>query len=133
MDDRPQFANLRVLLVEDNARLQQMMARSLESLGCIVTRANDAAHALEVLQTHAEFEMMLSDIRMPGEIDGLGLAEWVTAHRPNIAVLLLTGFTQAGNDSFQLLQKPFGMDHLVEAMTRVIDSRTQPNSAATRA
>lgn len=128
-EDQPPFASLRVLLVEDNVRLQQMMARSLESLGCVVTRVNDAAQAIETLGRHNRFDLMLSDIRMPGELDGIGLAEWVSVQHPHVAVILLTGFAQHRNHRFSVLQKPFGMEHLVEAMRLGLVGKELPNSA----
>ncbi len=114
------FDGLAVLLVEDNVRLRGMIARTLESLGCTVVAAGDASEAMRLLQAGSVVQLMLSDIRMPGPIDGVALAEWVSTHHRGIAILLVTGFTHTENIRFAVLSKPFGLEQLVEAMGRVL-------------
>ncbi len=115
-----EFEGLAVLLVEDNVRLRGMVARTLESMGCAVVAAADAGEAMNVLQGGGSFDLMLSDIRMPGPMDGVALAEWVAERYPQVAVLLVTGFTHTANIRFAVLSKPFGLDHLVIAMNQVL-------------
>ncbi|MEO1172203.1 MAG: hypothetical protein AAFX94_09135 [Myxococcota bacterium] len=63
--------------------------------------------------------MVFSDVRMPGEIDGYGLAQWVQANRPSIHVLLQTGYSEVKIDDFTVLEKPFGRDDLKRALSKV--------------
>jgi CheY-like chemotaxis protein len=123
------FDGLAVLLVEDNERLRGMIARTLESLGCTVVAAGEAAEAMRLLQAGSVVQLMLSDIRMPGTTDGVALAEWVSAHYPGIAILLVTGFTHTANIRFAVLSKPFGLDQLIEAMGRALGPAYAPDAA----
>lgn len=120
------FPGLAVLLVEDNAVLRGMMGRSLESLGCSVVLAADASEAIRLLEGGAACHLLLSDIRMPGAMDGVALAEWVAERHASIAILLVTGFTHTANIRFPTLAKPFGLDHLIDAMNEVLGPRTTP-------
>lgn len=120
LTDPMSFAGLAVLLVEDNVRLREMIGKTLESLGCVVFPAADASEAVGLLDGGITVQLMLSDIRMPGAMDGVALAEWVAERYPGVAILLVTGFSQTANIRFAVLAKPFGLEHLVEAMTNVL-------------
>lgn len=122
------FDGLAVLLVEDNVRLRGMIARTLESLGCSVIAAGEAGEAMRLLQAGSVVQLMLSDIRMPGPTDGVALAEWVSTHHPDIAILLVTGFTHTANIRFAVLSKPFGLDQLIEAMGRALGPASSGNA-----
>lgn len=124
LDAESRFDGLEVLLVEDNARLRSMMGRTLESLGCSVVMAADAAEAVGLIEAGASCQLLLSDIRMPGAMDGVALAEWVAQRHPDMSILLVTGFTHTANIQFPVLPKPFGLDHLIDAMHRVLAART---------
>jgi len=65
----------------------------LEDSGCNVLEATDADEALSLLVRHPEIDAVFTDVRMPGSIDGLGLAKWVIEHRPHIAVAVTSGDT----------------------------------------
>ena len=113
--DLPDLGGLRVLLVEDNERLRHIMQRSLTSLGCQVSVAADAAQAMQLMQQAAP-QLLLSDIRMPGEMDGFGLASWALAHCPATRVLLQSGYVNAPPAEFAKLSKPFTLEELSAAI-----------------
>lgn len=118
--DRPEFDELRVLLVDDNVKLRGLIAQTLESHGCRVSTAADANEAVRMLEGGLDVRLLLSDVRMPGPMDGVALAEWVSQRCPRVAVLLVTGFTQTSTLRFPLLSKPFGPEQLIEAMHGVL-------------
>lgn len=118
------FEGLPVLLVDDNAGLRRIVALTLESLGCTVTSAADATEAMGVLQEGNALRLMLSDVRMPGPMDGIALAEWVAERHPQIAILLMTGYTETGRVRFPLLNKPFGPEELIDALATVLRAST---------
>lgn len=115
-----EFDGLSVLLVDDNTRLRGLIGRTLESLGCVVFSAADASETMRLLRDGCAVQLLLSDVRMPGPMDGIALAEWVSERYPDIAILLITGFTHTANIRFPVLSKPFGPDQLVTAMHEVI-------------
>ena len=114
------FQGVRVLLVEDNDRLRSILERSLQAIGCSVQTAGRAMEAITILQGGAQFDLLLSDVRMPGELDGISLGHWVREHAPGTRVLLQTGFTAGSPGPFRTLEKPFTLEELVEAMQAVL-------------
>jgi len=74
--DMQGLSSRRVLLVEDNIELAAITATLLESYGCVVETTERADHALQRLQQGGQFDVVLSDIVMPGEIDGLGISAY---------------------------------------------------------
>jgi PAS domain S-box-containing protein len=84
----------RILLVEDEPSLAEMGARRLESLGYHVTVETDAVRALATFRAQpADFDLLLSDYLMPG-MPGLELAREVHNIRPELPIVLLTGFIE---------------------------------------
>jgi CheY-like chemotaxis protein len=127
-----EFAGLQTLLVEDNARLRGVMRHSLETLGCRVTAAADAAEALARLDATPALRLMVSDVRMPGSLDGIALAQVATTRQPALHVLLLTGHAAQPVPGFAVLYKPFTLEELSQAIAGVLRptaDRTPPGAA----
>lgn len=118
--DLADFEGLQTLLVEDNARLRGVMQSSLEALGCRVVAAADAAEALARLESTPGLRLMVSDVRMPGSLDGVALAQVATARQPGLRVLLLTGYAARPARGFTVLFKPFTLEELSEAVAAVL-------------
>jgi CheY-like chemotaxis protein len=107
-----------VLLVEDNPEVASVSRNLLEQLGYNVLRAADAATALRELERH-DIDLVFSDIVMPGELDGLGLARHLRRTRPELPVLLATGYSNAAADvrgDFPILRKPYEIHQLSKAI-----------------
>jgi len=83
-----------VLVVEDEERLRHVTAQMLRHLGYRVIEADRAAAALEIL-TAQPIDVVFSDITMPGESDGVGLAAHILQHWPTTKVILTSGFPEA--------------------------------------
>ncbi len=116
-----------VLLVEDDALLRRTVLRQLMELGYKVIEADSAMAAIAVLESGAPIGLVLSDVVMPGEIDGVGLAERVSRAFPSIRILLISGFPEARSNGhagvaprFRLLGKPFDRDQLAAAIWAVL-------------
>lgn len=73
----------KVLVVEDDPTLRWLMAEAVEHLGYGVTECASADEALGVLERAKSFALLITDVRMPGSIDGLGLAKIVWLTRPD--------------------------------------------------
>ena len=80
-----------VLVVEDNSVVRVIIADFLESAGFVVIQAVDGAAALVVLASGADFNVLFSDVQMPGPIDGVGVAMRIRAERPDMPIVLTSG------------------------------------------
>lgn len=98
----------RVLLTEDNEALGDVTAALLESMGARVERATHAAQALERLERGPAVDVLLTDLTMPGPLDGLGLARAVRRRWPGVRVVLISaqGDALGEVDNFPVLRKP---------------------------
>lgn len=108
----------RVLLVEDDGAVAIAIRTLLKRLGKTVDIASCADEACRLLNTSTAYEFVLSDCRMPGAMDGVGLADWCRDNVPDLDVFLMSGFY--GHDRTYdrpLLPKPFSGDQL-EAFLR---------------
>jgi DNA-binding NtrC family response regulator len=87
-----------VLVVEDEPLLRITLAitlaDSLEQGGFSVIESSHAEEALLVLEAGVPVDLVFSDVNMPGDMNGLGLAEWVHTHRPDVPVILTSGVPQ---------------------------------------
>lgn len=119
-----------VLAVEDNAKLRQVLVRQLTELNYRVVEAENARAALDLLDAGVKVDMLLSDIVMPGEMDGFGLAREFAARNPEARVLLTSGFpgtrlvdTAGLSADVRLLSKPYRKSDLARILREVIDGR----------
>jgi CheY-like chemotaxis protein len=114
----------RLLLVEDDDAVATGVGHMLDDLGYSHVRVASAAEALEVLDQDPGFDLIFSDMVMPGEMDGLGLAQEVRRRLPSTPVLLTTGFSEAASaatgEAFRLLPKPYGIESLSEALSETL-------------
>ncbi|MBC6983378.1 response regulator [Caulobacter sp. 17J80-11] len=101
---------LRVLVVDDDALVGMITQEVLEDLGCRAVRVEGADSALELLEA-ATFDLLLSDIRMPG-INGVELARRAQARHPHLPIVLCTGDAASWSAElcgapWAVLEKPF--------------------------
>jgi CheY-like chemotaxis protein len=125
VNDGSAILAIHVLLVEDHSRLRKILQFALESDGFRVTAAGSADEAVVLLEDGARVDILLSDIRMPGHIDGLQLARWVRDHHPDIAILLQTGFSDMDTGGFPLLRKPYPPEELSARLRALQGPRAQ--------
>ena len=114
----------RVLLIDDETDLLRVARQWLTAAGYAVVAENNPARALDLLENE-RFDALVSDVVMPGGIDGFALA--AAAARRDIAVLLVSGFTDAlpGSDTghYRLLDKPFTKTDLHRALRAALDDK----------
>ncbi|WP_158266696.1 response regulator [Alsobacter soli] len=114
----------RVLLVEDGLLLRFMMAQMLENTGFVVIGAGDADEALSLLEADS-FAIVVSDIDMPGEMDGVELAHEIRSRWPEVPVILISGEELPSRelpDGCPFLPKPVP-DRLLVALMREMIAR----------
>ena len=116
-----------VLLVEDDESLADVTNALLRAHGARVLRAADARAALEVLQQHKP-DVVLSDVMMPGDMDGVALARHLRERRPGLPVVLISGFshTAIAEGEFVQLRKPCAPDELLGTLQAAIGRRHPP-------
>ncbi len=124
------FAGRRALLVEDNAQLRGVLQRSLADLGFTVQTAASADEARAMLMAGARPDVLFSDIRMPGSMNGRELADWVTGHVPGVRVLLQTGFAATDLNGHAVLHKPFTGDELQGALEGLLGPASTTGAVA---
>ncbi len=116
----------RVLMVEDNDEVAGALQQVLEAMGCTVTRLDRAQGGLEWL-AHQQRQgslpdVMLSDVVMPGDMDGLALARQVREVYPQLRLILMTGYAEQldaiSRLGFEVLPKPCSPEMLAQALSR---------------
>jgi PAS domain S-box-containing protein len=118
-----------ILVVEDEPAVLMLSQRALEAQGYVVLAASDATTALRIVERHGgTIHLMLTDVVMPG-MSGHDLAEQLTARRPGIRVLYMSGYpgdaiVQHGElpAGSAFLQKPFSPDGLARKVRDVLDA-----------
>jgi CheY-like chemotaxis protein len=117
-----------VLVVEDNPDVAEVTVAMLRELGYEVELVTDATAALEIIGRKI-FDLVVSDIVMPGSMDGAELAREIRRRNPDLPVLLVTGYSQAASSvagDFSVLRKPFGIAELSRITARIIAEAKQP-------
>jgi two-component system NtrC family sensor kinase len=121
-----------VLLVEDHPDVSIVAADHLEQLGCKVVQANSAAVAIEALNSRNDFDLVLSDIVMPG-MSGLELGRLIREHHPEVPVILTSGYSDkaalATQEGFTLIRKPYSPEVLKPILDLIIKARCKTNVA----
>ncbi len=110
---------LRALVVEDDDDVRQALQRTFAQLGYIVVAAATAAAALELLQSPQRFDLLFSDVGLPGEMDGVQLARAVEVLAPDVKVVLTSGDARAidtGSHPWAILPKPFQVAALIAVL-----------------
>jgi signal transduction histidine kinase/DNA-binding NarL/FixJ family response regulator len=116
----------RILLVEDNAAVRQATAEVIAELGYVVGQAANGTDALEMLR-HERWDVLFTDVVMPGGIGGPELARQAAARQPGIRALFTSGYTQNGivhggrlDPGVRLVSKPAGRDELARALSATL-------------
>ena len=84
-----------ILVVEDDAIIRMSSVATLEDAGFCVLEAKNSADALEMLALHGEIEIMLTDVRMPGRMDGLALVARTHRDYPAIRAIVISAHASA--------------------------------------
>src|SRR5262249_14899610 len=111
-----------VLLVEDDADVRAAIRRQLTDIGHMVIEAPAGNEALGIIDDVPELSVLVSDIMMPGAMDGRRLAQLAKERRPTLRVVLVTGYAgeldvQGGRHrSFTVLRKPCTKEELAAAI-----------------
>jgi signal transduction histidine kinase/CheY-like chemotaxis protein len=110
----------RVLLVDDNPEIAAVLEQTLLSIGCAVVCQESADAALQWLEANGPPDLVLTDVVMPGHMNGLDLARHVRKRYPHTPLIVMTGYSDQMDELVTLgvpvLPKPFSPQALVAAM-----------------
>ncbi|MGQ9926127.1 MAG: ATP-binding protein [Chloroflexaceae bacterium] len=134
--DSSPVASGTVLLVEDDAAVRQLTSQILIRAGFTVLEAGDGYRALKLAEQHAApIDLLLTDIVMPGGLNGVQLAGAIRARRPTIAIVYMSGYTDDARVDASLadyggrfIQKPFTPQALVSTLKEVLGATRQPQT-----
>jgi signal transduction histidine kinase len=118
-----------ILVLEDNVNIQLMISRTLTKLGYIIVNAGYGRSALDLLDDNPDIAMLLCDISLPGNMDGLEFVDQALRKRPDIRYLFISGNPRqavAGRDGrvdiSRILNKPFRKRELSERVRATLDT-----------
>jgi PAS domain S-box-containing protein len=109
----PDAPKVRILLVDDDAEVRTVTAAYLTEMGHRVVEAADGTSALDILRTDDQLDLLIADFAMPG-MTGTDLADRAREVRPNLGILLVTGYADPKRlpDGYLMLHKPFSRSDL---------------------
>ena len=114
-----------VLIVEDEPITRIVAADAIAEHGIMAWEAGDATEALQLLHDHPRIGLLFTDVVVPGEMDGLDLAQTVSKARPDIEVIVTSGAVAVIEDELPengtFLPKPYRPDSLARMVTRKLD------------
>jgi len=127
-----------ILLVEDDAQVQNYTVEALRELGYEVHRAGDGASALTLLATIGKVDLLFTDVMLPGTFSGRDLAEKARDIRPDMKVLFTSGYSRDVmihkgrlDPDIDLLVKPFSYGDLAIRVRRILDHGSAAGAART--
>lgn len=116
-----------VLVVEDEVLIRLVVADYLRECGYRVYEAVDAGEAVAVLQSpEVSIDVVFSDVQMPGDMDGFGLARWVRTNKPGVQVVLTSGVERSAEiaatlcEAGPLLEKPYPPQNVVDRIRQLV-------------
>lgn len=116
----------RILLVEDNAEVAEITERMLRDMGFEVELCDRAGKALDRLRVAQDFDLLLTDVVMPGGVNGIDLARSVQRHFPGLPVVLTSGYVSAmppNAHEFRIISKPVSYAKLRDALLAAMGQR----------
>ncbi|MDP9422923.1 MAG: ATP-binding protein [Pseudomonadota bacterium] len=123
-----------ILVVEDNPNVRKTVIRQLHDLGYETLEADSGSRAMDLIEEGAQFDLLLSDVVMPGGVTGYQLVDELRRKNPELKVLFTSGYTELARSSDQpvqkdpLLSKPYRKQDLGRAVRAVLD---QPRELGT--
>lgn len=114
---------LRILMAEDDVLVASVVVMALEHEGHAVTLCRTADEAQARLAAGGSFDVLFTDVMMPGTMTGLELVAWTQQKRPELPALVATGYSaRAPEGPWKLLRKPYTIEDLLDAIAACSDS-----------
>ncbi|MEG3178892.1 response regulator [Sphingomonas sp. RB3P16] len=113
-----------ILVVDDEVLIRMVASDMLHEAGFRVVEACSADEAVTLLSTGANFDLIFSDVNMPGRIDGLGLAAFIKETYPDVPVIITSGVPEnllAPVHPAAIIPKPYTASDLIRTIGQVLD------------
>lgn len=117
-----------VLVVDNEPTVRMLITDILENLGYRAIEAGDSATCLKVLQSDVRIDLLVTDVGLPGGMNGRQMADAARSHRTDLKVLFITGYAEnaiLGNGTLPpgmaVLTKPFAMDNMAARIRSMIE------------
>jgi DNA-binding response OmpR family regulator len=115
---------MKILIAEDDDSIQDVLVEVLQTEGHICTRALDGEQAIKILSGDPDYDLLISDFRMPN-LDGVGLLQWCRASSIHFPVIFISATSNLladeklalGDCCSALLNKPFSVEELFAAVS----------------
>jgi CheY-like chemotaxis protein len=127
-DLQPAGAGERVLVIDDEPTVRMLIVDVLEEAGYIALEAGDGPSGLKILQTDVRIDLLITDVGLPGGMNGRQVADAARLIRPDLKVLFVTGFAEnaaVGNGhlapGMEIVTKPFVVMELANKITEMIE------------
>lgn len=117
-----------VLVIDDEPTIRMLIAEVLAESGFAVIEAPDGPAGLRVLESNARIDLLITDVGLPGGMNGRQVADGARVHRPDLKVLFITGYAENAvigrgrlENGMFVLTKPFQMEILAERIREIIE------------
>ncbi len=122
---RAALEGMRILLVEDDLLVSSATVSALEGAGCVVRHCTTADDAVPLIQDGKSFDVVFTDVVMPGKMDGRALARWCATNRPELSVIVTTGYAEnLDGITTTVLRKPYDTVALLNALATAVRRTT---------
>lgn len=126
----PQDRTPTILIVDDEVLIRLALSDFLQERGFKIVEAANAAEAVEIIgRGNVKVDLVFSDVRMPGEMDGIGLANWVRENHSDTPVFLASGDIGKTNAAHRLcteepfFAKPYNLDVVATKIRETVAAR----------
>ena len=116
-----------MLVVDDEPTIRMLVIEVLEEMGHVALEAGDGAAALRLLGSGARIDLLVTDVGLPGQMNGRQVADAALIQRPGLKVLFITGYAEnavIGNGrldpNMALVTKPFAMDVIADRIRELL-------------
>lgn len=117
---------VRILIADDDANVRDLASRALQSAGHQVDCVSDGSEALDHVKANGAPDVLVTDIDMP-QLDGISLAKDVGTQSPNVAILLMSGYSEQLARASEIkaakvatIQKPFTLDAIRQSVRAIV-------------
>jgi CheY-like chemotaxis protein len=131
-DADPRNNSETVLVVDDEQTVRMLISDVLEELGYVSLEADDGKAALQILESKRQIDLLITDVGLPGGMNGRQLADAGSQLRPELKVLFITGYAENAvigdghlKRGMHVLTKPFAMDSLAHRITSILEPRSR--------